>query len=152
MKERQQNFELLRIIAMFMIVIFHAITYCVIEYELPITGLNDLLLTVLRALIYVCVNVFIIITGYFSVNTKQLKLRKVVNTALMPGFFSAILLTMVMVVGIEEFNFWQIIRKLFATLNLNPKTEHSKKSVVSFRVIFMQNFRYTLFELYRREW
>ena len=39
-----------------------------------------------------------------------------------------------------------------ATLNLNPKTEHSKKSVVSFRVIFMQNFRYTLFELYRREW
>lgn len=115
MKERQQNFELLRIIAMFMIVIFHAITYCVIEYELPITGLNDLLLTVLRALIYVCVNVFIIITGYFSVNTKQLKLRKVVNTALMPGFFSAILLTMVMVVGIEEFNFWQIIRKLFAT-------------------------------------
>ncbi len=38
-------------------------------------------------------------------------------------------------------------------MNLNPKTEHSKKkSVVSFRVIFMQNFRYTLFELYRREW
>ena len=77
MKERQQNFELLRIIAMFMIVISHVTTHYIMADGIPITGANEFLLTILRSLIYVCVNVYIIITGYFSIYSKQLKLRKI---------------------------------------------------------------------------
>ncbi|MFV8260315.1 acyltransferase family protein [Aerococcus viridans] len=76
MKERQQNFELLRIIAMFMIVVSHVITHYIMEVELEVTDLNSFLLILLRAIIYICVNVYIIITGYFSINSKQLKIKK----------------------------------------------------------------------------
>lgn len=115
MKERQQNFELLRIIAMFMIVVSHVITHYIMEVELEVTGLNHFLLTLLRAIIYICVNVYIIITGYFSINSKQLKIKKIINVAMLPGFISAILITILMVFGAIDFNIWRILGKLFAT-------------------------------------
>lgn len=115
MKERQQNFELLRIIAMFMIVISHVTTHYIMADGIPITGANEFLLTILRSLIYVCVNVYIIITGYFSIYSKQLNLRKILNVALLPGFISAILVTVLMAFGAIDFNIWRIIGKLFAT-------------------------------------
>ena len=57
-----------------------------------------------------------------------------------------------MVFNSQHYHIGKSVPQEGQSMNLNPKTEHSKKSVVSFRVIFMQNFRYTLFELYRREW
>lgn len=115
MKERQQNFELLRIIAMFMIVVSHVITHYIMEVELEVTDLNSFLLILLRAIIYICVNVYIIITGYFSINSKQLKIKKIINVAMLPGFISAILITILMVFGAIDFNIWRILGKLFAT-------------------------------------
>lgn len=116
MEKRQQNFELLRIIAMFMIVVSHVITHYVMKADMEISGVNDFLLSLLRAVIYVCVNVYIIITGYFSVNSKQLKIKKIMNVALLPGFISAILLMVLMVFGVIDFDVWRIVGKLFATL------------------------------------
>lgn len=115
MKERQQNFELLRIIAMFMIVVSHVITHYIMEADMEVSGVNNFLLTLLRAIIYVCVNVYIIITGYFSINSKQLKIKKIINVAMLPGFISAILLIVLMVFGAIDFNIWRILGKLFAT-------------------------------------
>src|SRR5699024_8291361 len=109
------NFELLRIIAMFMIVVSHVITHYIMEVELEVTDLNSFLLTLLRAIIYICVNVYIIITGYFSINSKQLKIKKIINVAMLPGFISAILITILMVFGAIDFNIWRILGKLFAT-------------------------------------
>ncbi|MFV8251703.1 acyltransferase [Aerococcus viridans] len=115
MEKRQQNFELLRIIAMFMIVVSHVITHYVMKADMEISGVNAFLLSLLRAVIYVCVNVYIIITGYFSVNSKQLKIKKIMNVALLPGFISAILLMILMVFGVINFDIWRIVGKLFAT-------------------------------------
>lgn len=115
MKDRQQNFELLRIIAMFLIVISHVVTHFIMADKLQLSVMNTFLLTLLRSFIYICVNVYIIITGYFSINTKQLKFRKVLNVVLLPGFISAILLTILMAVGRIDFDIWRILGKLFAT-------------------------------------
>lgn len=115
MKERQQNFELLRIIAMFMIVVSHVITHYIMKADMEISGVNNFLLSLLRAVIYVCVNVYIIITGYFSINSKQLKITKIMNVALLPGFISAMLLMVLMVFGDIDFDIWRIVGKLFAT-------------------------------------
>src|SRR5699024_3348275 len=115
MKKRQQNFEFLRIIAMFMIVVSHVITHYIMEVELEVTGLNHFLLTLLRAIIYVCVNVYIIISGYFSINAKQLKIKKIIHVAMLPGFISGLLITILMVFGAIDFNIWRILGKLFAT-------------------------------------
>lgn len=115
MKERQQNFELLRIIAMFLIVISHVITHYIMADNLELSLVNKFLLTMLRSFIYICVNVYIIITGYFSVYAKQLKFRKLLNVILLPGFISAVLLIIMMAVGSIDFNIWRILGKLFAT-------------------------------------
>ncbi|RPA60792.1 acyltransferase [Aerococcus agrisoli] len=115
MKERQQNFELLRIIAMFLIVVSHVITHNVMAKHLELSSVNTFLLSLLRSFIYICVNVYIIITGYFSINAKQLKFRKVLNVILLPGFISAILLITLMAFGAINFDIWRIIGKLFAT-------------------------------------
>jgi len=115
MKDRQQNFELLRIIAMFLIVISHVVTHYIMADKLQLSVMNTFLLTLLRSFIYICVNVYIIITGYFSINTKQLEFRKVLNVVLLPGFISAILLTILMAVGRIDFDIWRILGKLFAT-------------------------------------
>lgn len=115
MEKRQQNFELLRIIAMFMIVVSHVITHYIMKADIEISGVNNFLLSLVRAVIYICVNVYIIITGYFSVNSKQLKIKKIMNVALLPGFISAMLLMVLMVFGVIGFDIWRIVGKLFAT-------------------------------------
>ncbi|QOQ78804.1 acyltransferase [Aerococcus urinaeequi] len=115
MEKRQQNFELLRIIAMFMIVVSHVITHYIMKADIEISGVNNFLLSLVRAVIYICVNVYIIITGYFSVNSKQLKIKKIMNVALLPGFISAMLLMVLMVFGVADFDIWRILGKLFAT-------------------------------------
>lgn len=115
MEKRQQNFELLRIIAMFMIVVSHVITHYIMKANMEISGVNNFLLSLVRAVIYVCVNVYIIITGYFSVNSKQLKIKKIMNVSLLPGFISAMLLMVLMVFGVIDFDIWRIVGKLFAT-------------------------------------
>lgn len=70
---RESNFELLRIVAMFLVLIVHANflslgcpTHCdVIEH--PISSLNRY---IIQFLALVCVNVYIIISGYFSIRVK----------------------------------------------------------------------------------
>lgn len=116
MKERQQNFELLRIIAMFMIVISHVSTHYILAYDVELASFNGLLLSILRSLIFICVNVYILITGYFSVHSTKLKFRKLLNVALLPGFISVVLLIILMSFGAVDFNIWQILGKFFATL------------------------------------
>lgn len=115
MKERQQNFELLRIIAMFMIVVSHVITHYIMKVDIEVSVMNNFLLALLRANIYVCVNVYIIITGYFSIHSDQLKIKKIINVAVLPGFISAILLMVLMAFGAINFDLWRISGKLFAT-------------------------------------
>jgi len=116
MKERQQNFELLRIIAMFMIVISHVSTHYISAYDVQLASFNGFLLSILRSLILICVNIYILITGYFSIHSTKLKYRKLLNIALLPGFISVILLITLIFFGEVEFNIWQIVGKLFATL------------------------------------
>lgn len=116
MKKRQQNFELLRIIAMFMIVISHVSTHHILANEVEVSGFNELLLTILRSLIFICVNIYILITGYFSIHSTKLKFRKLVNIALLPGFISAILLIILMLFGVVDFNIWAIIAKIPSVL------------------------------------
>lgn len=116
MKKRQLNFELLRIIAMFMIVISHVSTHYILANDVEVSKFNELLLTIMRSLILICVNIYILITGYFSLYTTKLKIRKVVNIALLPGFISAFLISVLMIFGVVDFDVWQIMRQLFVTI------------------------------------
>jgi len=69
MKERQSNIELLRIVCMLFILVHHVITGALpLSGYAHLTGGTELLVTkLLDGLCFVAVNVFVLISGYFSI-------------------------------------------------------------------------------------
>lgn len=69
-KIRESNIELLRIVAMFMIVVSHYVLHSGIDYNSMSIGFNRVILEIAN-LGDIGVIVFVLITGYFSINSKQ---------------------------------------------------------------------------------
>lgn len=70
---RQSNFELLRIVAMFLVLIIHANFYSInppTNEEILGHPLSSMMRYVVESLALVCVNVYIIISGYFGIKLK----------------------------------------------------------------------------------
>lgn len=91
MKEsvRESNFELMRIVSMFLIVLFHTLAYS--NFAAQATGGMKLLLTFIKALTLVHVNSFILISGYFQCKGK-LKLGKVMTLVNATWFYKVVIL------------------------------------------------------------
>lgn len=71
--ERQSNFELLRIVAMFLVLIVHADFFSLgapSHEDLILHPISSLMRYVIQSLSLVCVNVYIIISGYFKIKVK----------------------------------------------------------------------------------
>lgn len=73
-KIRQSNFELMRIISMIFIIIYHILLHT----NFKATGTLNYLLIVVKCLTYVHVDSFILITGYFQCKSKT-KMSKVIS-------------------------------------------------------------------------
>lgn len=63
-KGRNSNFELLRIVSMFMIVIWHFIIHSGIYYNT--SGYSHILIQFVCALLMIHVNSFVLLSGYFQ--------------------------------------------------------------------------------------
>lgn len=90
--ERNSNIELLRILLILMVIGVH---YNLIGMGNAFlytrnAGINVSLTAVLESLCIVCVDTFIIITGYFQINKKNIDKEKVLKFILMILFFNAI--------------------------------------------------------------
>lgn len=93
MNIRESNFELLRIISMFMIVLLHMGTHGLSSYvNIPtfLAGKNGYLYDFIRSLSIVAVNLYILISGYF-LSKSAFKLKKSLYIFGETGFFSALL-------------------------------------------------------------
>lgn len=88
--ERKSNFELMRIVSMFMIVLWHII----IHGNLLSTtyGTSRLFYIFLLALFIVHVNSFILLTGYFQ-STSKFSLKKFLKLFLLTWFYRVIIVT-----------------------------------------------------------
>lgn len=84
-EERKSNFELLRIVSMFLIVLSHSVYYGCQLVEQSFT--NIVFLNVLRSGGKIGVNTFIFITGYFMINS-NFKLKKLINLIIKTLIFS----------------------------------------------------------------
>lgn len=110
---RQSNFELLRIIAMFLIVLHHAMvhgTLTVSGNSVLKTG-NPLTFGIYNFFAFggkVGVYIFVLITGYFMINSK-IALKKVVKLWL-PIFFWSIMVTLSYEVVKHDFSIGKIIQ------------------------------------------
>ena len=102
-KLRSSNFELLRIVAMFMIVIFHIVFHTVYEqltnaksialmnnglFNNPIFYKKLLTLVFILPLGKVGDTIFLLISGYFMINKEQIDLGKIAKKLLLPLMFA----------------------------------------------------------------
>ena len=105
-KTRQGNMELLRIIAMLMVVILHylgkgqAVTSMTED-----TGILNLCLWFFEAMCIVTINLYILISGYFLVDAKW-KISRLVSLWLQVMFYSAGVPVVCLVLGIGEVGKW----------------------------------------------
>lgn len=93
---RQSGIELLRIICMFLVLLVHALYYSLgrpmaSEYMENTVGM--ILRTELEAMCLVCVNVFVMISGWFGITFKLRGLSKFIYQWLFIAFFVVVLLS-----------------------------------------------------------
>ena len=86
-KVRQSNFELMRIVSMFFIVIWHFFVHG--DIWVGTHGITNHVCSILSALFLVHVNSFILLTGYFNYD-KEFKLSKVIKLNNQMWFYRAL--------------------------------------------------------------
>ncbi len=107
-KRRQANFELLRIIAMLMVITLHYLTKGNVTVKLSVDGsLYNHVLWLLEAFCNVSVNVYVLISGYFLVESKwhSTKLIELIAQVL---FYSILIPVIMMAVGQIPFGSFSI--------------------------------------------
>lgn len=111
--QRNSNIELLRIIAMIMIVLSHYSVHCGINVsELPI-GFNRFIFEITN-LGNIGVIIFVIITGYFSIDSKNpFKLKKLLLIILETIFYSFSIFIILVLLGKETFTIKLLIHNIF---------------------------------------
>lgn len=100
-KERVSNYELLRIVSMFFIVLYHTIHHGNIINNCTNEGLK-IILEFIMLVIVVHVNSFVLVTGYFQSKSsfKQSKLWSIINAN---WFYKAFIVIIFAILNIEKF-------------------------------------------------
>ena len=83
---RQENIELLRILCMFFVLIFHFNLNAILRNDETSEGLNYMALLA-NSLVVVAVNVFVLISGYFSI---KIKMKSVMGLLIQTEFYAAL--------------------------------------------------------------
>lgn len=99
MKKRKSNIELLRIVMILMVILNHYLNGDMgglLNYTQSNTP-NYYLGRLLYSMCVVAVNVFVIITGYFSYSKKEVKVSKVIKLILIMIFYGVLLCTIAIV-------------------------------------------------------
>ena len=84
---RKCNMELLRILAMLMIIGLHFLLHCIIDNR-EVTGVYFVFAWILEAFCYQSVNVFVMLTGYFSIGKKKTNFKRLFSILKLTWFYS----------------------------------------------------------------
>lgn len=159
--KRQSNFELLRLVAMFFIVVHHFSVHGIFPYWNGWTSGISYFNTCTSEFLYlggkVAVDIFVILTGYFMINS-EFKLEKAINIYLKTFFYSILIMFACFIYGshhissillnhslfpIGSNSYWFISRYLFLYLlvpfiNIFIKNTNSKMHL--YLIIFLVFF------------
>ncbi len=113
---RKSNLELLRILCMLFIVAHHLAVHG--KYgDMPMTDLNRFVIQVLASGGKLGVNIYVLISGYFLINS-TFKLQKIINTLFLTVFYSAaIYLSFVLFAPDVAFSFPSFFDNVFVIYN-----------------------------------
>lgn len=121
-KGRQLNYELLRILAMLMVVCLHYLSKGGFLGDAARASISaaGYAAWLLEAFCLVAVNVYVLISGYFGAGTKTKDvLRRPLNIWKQVIFYSAVIGAIAIITGIQQFDIYQIFTYIFPTV-----TEH----------------------------
>lgn len=108
--ERQSNLELLRILAMLMIVTLHFFE----GHRIPPSNTSNEAIYFCYESLAICgVNLFVFLTGYFSVHQDKIKIRKIVHLLIDVAFWCFISFMLSVAAGDRTFSLKELIRAMF---------------------------------------
>ena len=100
-KSRQSNFELLRIIAIIMIIAHHFAYHSEMQFDTSVIGVNRLWSQFLMYGGHIGLDVFVLISGYFLVESKRINLSKIVRIWIMMFTYSVLSYSLLKILGIK---------------------------------------------------
>jgi surface polysaccharide O-acyltransferase-like enzyme len=111
-KEREIGFELLRILAMFFIICVHFLGHGGVLSNITYLYGQDMLAKALARACSVCVNLFVMITGYF-LSVKKVKYKKLFPLWIEVFFYSVVIYLLFCLLGEQSFHFKSFIKVCF---------------------------------------
>ncbi len=111
-KVRKSNFELLRIIAMIMIVFHHFAIFSESKFDINLITLNRLWNQFIRMGGKIGVNIFVLISGYFLINSSKFKISKVLKLWGQVFFYSITIYAIFVLFGWQKFNVVELIKAI----------------------------------------
>ena len=109
-KERTSNFELMRIISMLFIVMYHVIVHGKISTEA--VGSYKFIINFILSILIVHVNSLVFLTGYFSCNKNETKYKKVGKIIGKAWFYKAIIVILFFIFGVFPLTKIKIMEEL----------------------------------------
>lgn len=97
--QRQSNFELLRIVSMFMIVFWHVLLHTYILNNS--SGTLHYIASFIYILLSVHINSFVLVTGYFQYK-KAVKVKKVINLIGQVWFYNVLFVLLTLILGFKD--------------------------------------------------
>lgn len=108
-QKRQSNLELLRILAMLMIVILHFFAGNRIPTK---NSANEMVYFTYESLAICGVDLFVLLTGYFSVYQDRIKIRKIVDLLIDVAFWCFVGFMLNVAFGNRPFSFKELVRSM----------------------------------------
>ncbi len=116
MKVRQSNYELMRIVSMLLIIIYHILIHGnVLNHT---TGVLNFIFLLLICITLVHVNSFVLVTGYFNYD-KEFKWKKFWNIFLQAWFYQIIIVIILLVTGLLSIGGSYTLINVLSPLNYN---------------------------------
>lgn len=115
-KPREANLDLLRIVSMLLIVFLHSIDHSGVLENAENCGTGMYFyVRFMYALCQVCVNIYVMLSGYFMVNSK-FRLHKLVALWMEATFYTFVLRLVFILSGVEAFSFLSLASCFFPIL------------------------------------
>lgn len=115
--KRLSNFELLRILAMLMIVAHHFSVHGGFDFSTDTISVNRLWIQLIQIGGKIGVNVFVLISGYFLVSAKLPKAGKTLKLWLQIFTYSIVLFAIFTLTGIQPFGIRALVEHIFPILH-----------------------------------
>lgn len=114
--KRESNFEILRIVAMIMIILHHIVVHSGFKDANINNLINEFWLYFILMGGKIGVNIFVLISGYFLINSEKIKITKILKLWGQIAFTSVIIYIIFTSFGLQEFKLKTFIKTFFPIL------------------------------------